>query len=275
MKKGTKIKLILVLLIIISAIIMYFTGTYNYIKIKTINYFESTLNRRGLELIEGTGSLIDKAALSTLNDSGITGQELSFNTIDNAYFRVLEDDEKQLYKQIYANIAAIEKEFKPVVKINKDGLSDVLEAVYNDHPELFWVNTSYSYKYLNEGEVAQITVNFNSTVKNLEEAKEQFNENVNNIITEANTYSSDFYKEKYVHDTLIKMNTYDENEKLNQSAYSAIVKGKTVCAGYSRAFQYIMNKLGIRTYYISGDSSGDHAWNIVELDNEYYNVDLT
>ena len=38
---------------------------------------------------------------------------------------------------------------------------------------------------------------------------------------------------------------------------------------------YIMNKLGIRTYYITGDSSGDHSWNIVELENEYYNVDLT
>ena len=58
-------------------------------------------------------------------------------------------------------------------------------------------------------------------------------------------------KEKYVHDTLIEMNKYDENEKLNQSAYSALVKGKTVCAGYSRAFMYIMNKLGIRTYYIT------------------------
>lgn len=275
MKKKTIFKLIILTIIIISALVVYFTGTYDTFKVKVINYFENTLNRNGLELIKGTGSLIDKATISSLEDSGITGSNYSFNTIDNAYYGILEEQEKELYKQIYANIESIKSNFKPVVDINKDKLDDVVEAVYNDHPELFWVDTNYSYKYINEGQIVQITLNYNSTSKNLDKSKELFNESTNRIIEEASKYSEDYFKEKYVHDSLIQMNKYDENEKLNQSAYSALVTGKTVCAGYSRAFQYIMNKLGIKTYYITGDSSGDHSWNIVELENEYYNVDIT
>ena len=275
MKKKTKNKIIIIIIFILSAFVIYFTGTYDKLKAKTINYFENTFNKSNLKLIQGTGNLIDKASLSTLEDSKITGSNYSFNTIDNAYFRVLEDDEKELYKQIYANIEAVEKYFRPVVNLKKDHIGDVVEAVFNDHPELFWVDTNFSYKYIEKGEVVQIILNYNSTSKNIEKSKETFNQAIEKIVGDANTYSSIYDKEKFVHDTLITNNKYDKNEKLNQSAYSALVKGKTVCAGYSRAFQIIMNKLGIRTYFISGDSNGDHSWNIIELEDEYYNVDLT
>lgn len=275
MKKKIKIKLVIILLLIISALVIFFTGTYDYIKIKAINYFENTVNKTGLELIKGTGSLIDKASLESLEDSGIKGEEYNFNNIDNPYYAILEDDEKRLYKQIYANMIKVEKNFRPVVNVNRDTINDTIEAVFNDHPEIFWINTNYSYKYVSDGKVVQITISYNSTSKNLEESKKIFEDSANKIIDKANTYSTEYLKEKYVHDTLIEMNKYDENEKLNQSAYSALVKGKTVCAGYSRAFQYIMNKLGITTYYIAGDSAGDHSWNIIELENEFYNVDLT
>ena len=275
MKKKLKIKIAIIILLIISALVLFFTGTYDYLKIKVINYFENTVNRTGLELIKGTGSLIDKAALGSLEDSGIKGEEYNFNNIDNPYYAILEDDEKRLYKQIYANMIKKEKNFKPVITVNRDSINDTIEAVFNDHPEIFWINTNYSYKYISDGKVVQMTISYNSTSKNLEESKKIFEESANKIIDKANTYSTIYEKEKYVHDTLIEMNKYDENEKLNQSAYSALVKGKTVCAGYSRAFQYIMNKLGITTYYITGDSAGDHSWNIIELENEFYNVDLT
>ena len=62
---------------------------------------------------------------------------------------------------------------------------------------------------------------------------------------------------------------------MDQSAYSALVNGQSVCAGYARAFQYIMQQLGIPTYYCTGYSGENHAWNIVKLYNDYYNVDTT
>ncbi len=68
---------------------------------------------------------------------------------------------------------------------------------------------------------------------------------------------------------------YDENSDMNQSAYSALVLGRSVCAGYARSFQYLMQQLGIPCYYCTGTSGEDHAWNIIKLDQTYYNVDVT
>ena len=62
---------------------------------------------------------------------------------------------------------------------------------------------------------------------------------------------------------------------MNQSAYSALVLGKTVCAGYARAYQYLLQKLGIPCYYCTGYAGENHAWNIVKLEDTYYNVDVT
>ena len=161
MKKKTIFKLIILVIIIISALILYFTGTYESLKVKAINFFENSLTRKGVELVKGEGGLIDKATIASLEDSGITGSNYNFNSIDNAYYAILEDNEKELYKQIYANIIEVKKSFKPVVDINKDKIGDIVEAVYNDNPDLFWVNTNYSYKYINEGQVVQITLSYN------------------------------------------------------------------------------------------------------------------
>lgn len=63
--------------------------------------------------------------------------------------------------------------------------------------------------------------------------------------------------------------------EMNQSAYSTLVNGRTVCAGYARAFQYLMQQLGVPCYYCTGYAGESHAWNIIRLDDGYYNVDAT
>lgn len=62
---------------------------------------------------------------------------------------------------------------------------------------------------------------------------------------------------------------------MNQSAYSALVYGRTVCAGYARALQYLLQQFDIPCYYVTGYAGENHAWNIVKLDDGYYNVDST
>ena len=90
MTKKKTIKLIVIIILLISVITIYFTGTYDYLKVKTINYFDTLLNKKGLELIKGSGSLIDKANVKGLEDSGIKGENYNFNSIDNAYYAILE-----------------------------------------------------------------------------------------------------------------------------------------------------------------------------------------
>ena len=70
---------------------------------------------------------------------------------------------------------------------------------------------------------------------------------------------------------------YAEDSTDNQNIYSVFVNRRSVCAGYSRAFQYLAGQAGIFSLYVTGtvDQGQSHAWNIVRCDDMYYNVDVT
>ncbi len=208
-------------------------------------------------------------------EMGDTGDGLDFDETYYPYYAMLEDDGQHLYRQIYANANNLFKTFAPVEMLSTGELKDVFSAVYNDHPELFWLDTAYSCQYKGNGECVAIDLKFNAASQDLGTSKSKFKENANQIVTEANKLSDSYAKEKYVHDALIKKASYNLGAAMNQSAYSALVNGQTVCAGYARAFQYLMQQLEIPCFYCTGFAGENHAWNIVELEDGYYNVDTT
>ena len=83
------------------------------------------------------------------------------------------------------------------------------------------------------------------TWDDLDSANQRFDAAAQNLITGAASLDSNYEKEKYVHDALASAVTYDLTADMNQSAYSALVNGKSVCAGYARAYQYLLQQLGI------------------------------
>lgn len=227
------------------------------------------------EFITSKGDLISDKESKELKDTKITGEEYNFNTIYYPYYGMLTENEKKLYKQIYAHMLKVKDSFVPYIEVNVSEVKKTFEALYNDHPEIFWVDTTYTYKYTSSNKCVQIDLSYNDTVKDLENNKKRFNNEVNKIIAGAKKYKTNYEREKYVHDILVTTIKYDKTATMNQSAYSALINKNTICAGYARAFQYILIKLGIPTYYVVGQSTVNHAWNMVKLDDGYYNVDLT
>ncbi|CBW54081.1 Conserved hypothetical protein, predicted lipoprotein [Mycoplasma mycoides subsp. capri LC str. 95010] len=66
----------------------------------------------------------------------------------------------------------------------------------------------------------------------------------------------------------------------NQNAHSALVKKYTVCTGYAKGLKLILDELDIPCRFMEGESSREtrstkHAWNLVQLDNEWYHIDAT
>ncbi len=206
---------------------------------------------------------------------GETGSNLTFDTEMYPYYSIINETQKAVYRQIYANAEAQNKHFAPVEDITANDLKNAFTSVVNDHPELFWVDTAYKYQYTPKGSVADITLVFNVTANDLDSSKAEFQAAAKRITDETYGSYSDYDKEKIVHDTLIGGVKYDRNAPMNQSAYSALVYGRTVCAGYARAFQYVLHQLDIPCYYVTGFAGENHAWNIVKLSDGYYNVDST
>lgn len=194
---------------------------------------------------------------------------------DYPYYNLISQNEKIIYNQIYDNSMKLNEKFHPNIEINITEIKNAFEAFYNDHPEIFWINTNYTFRYNNEKIVKEVVISYNETINNLDYNKELFDSEVNKILSKVNKYKDDYTKEKYIYDYLVNNVKYDKNAKMNQSAFSAIVNKESICAGFSRAFQYLMNKVGIKTFYAVGYSSTNHAWNIVYLNGNYYNVDLT
>lgn len=267
------IGIILIIMIIGSTVLIGKTISTTWDSL--VGYAKNFMNQKtnDLQKLTGTGSLVNSK--DNLKDSKITGEDYVNDNRYYPYYTIIGKKEKKIYQQIYQNIISYQTTFIPVTTIDKNQLETAITAVYNDHPEIFWTDLNYSYKYLKNGEIVQIILTFNHTIETIESSKTSFENAANKIINEANQLSTNYEKEKYVHDVIIKRTVYDKDADLNQSAYSALVYNSSVCAGYSKAFQYIMIKLGIPTYYVSGSAGEDHAWNIIQLADGYYNVDVT
>ncbi len=64
----------------------------------------------------------------------------------------------------------------------------------------------------------------------------------------------------------------DMSDQTTFSPYSILTNGEGICNGYASLLKYTLDHLGIPAEFVSNDP---HAWNIVQLDGEWYQTDLT
>lgn len=194
-----------------------------------------------------------------------------------AYKNLLSAQEISVYNQVYSAILDYDSSlFRLSEPLSESDLEDTMNALFNDHPELYWVNTSYKYAVDSAGIVHKIQLNFGISKSDFNYVQSAYENAVDSIVDGAAVYSSAVDRERYIYDRICSMNTYNECSSMNQSAYSALTSGSSVCAGYARAFQIACLESGIPCYYVTGTSRGEnHAWNIVQIDGKYYNVDPT
>ena len=84
---------------------------------------------------------------------------------------------------------------------------------------------------------------------------------------------SDFEKEIVIIQWLVENCEYEKGDGWeNATAYSCIVNGKAQCSGYADAFLQTAKACGLNARYIYNSS---HAWNLIELDGDWYHVDVT
>jgi len=97
---------------------------------------------------------------------------------------------------------------------------------------------------------------------------------------------TDIGKVVTIYDYITKNVRYDyeglENDMdmLKYSAYGALWERSAVCQGYATLFYRLALTAGLDARVITGIASNgeateNHAWNIVKLDNKYYNLDAT
>lgn len=100
------------------------------------------------------------------------------------------------------------------------------------------------------------------------------------IVEKAKTMPSDIAAERFIHDEICRATAYfDKIEKESLSRYctavGVFIDGKANCQGYADAFCMLSEMYGFNADKLTGIAAGiDHVWNIIELDGEWYSVDV-
>ena len=215
------------------------------------------------------------------------------------FYDQLSDFEKESYSKIYEISKKTPPEFQ--VSVDYDDTTEKLDystlekkiesSSYNiittimyDYPELWWIGSfSYSIQDYNNN-TYKITFKlkpsnskfYNFSVDNFMNLNRKIDTIKIDVMKKINdlNLTTDYAKLRYIHDYLIVKNTYllDESRKHIRNIYGSIVENICVCEGYAEAFQYLALQYNINCIIAR---SATHEWNLVEMNNVWYVVDVT
>ena len=159
----------------------------------------------------------------------------------------------------------------------------VIKAMTDDHPEIFW--TTGTMGYYSDDSTTVIQVYSSCSPEEVDERLSAVRSVANEFYATVPDGLSEFDRELMVHDFLLERVAYDKNVDMvnfdNNSpdiynVYGALVNQVAVCEGYARAFQTLLNGVGVDCVGIMGRSKDQlHMWNAVKLDESWYQADVT
>lgn len=219
----------------------------------------------------------------------LTDEEIMLNTTGMLRFSYarLSEDSRKIYKDIYT-ILLNQADKVSLETTDTEEVDRVFTLVMNDHPELFYV-TGYSVGKLMLKDIV-LSLEFSGTYdKDKDEvsaAKEIIDDYTRECLGQMPS-GSDYEKAKYVYEYIINNTDYELGAEDNQNILSVFKNGKSVCNGYAKATQYLLNKAGIPCLLVSGTAnpwaakdegegkSEGHAWNEAYIDGDWTYLDTT
>ena len=190
------------------------------------------------------------------------------------YFQQLAEDEQTVYREILQGVTDME----PCIRLHAGRDTDtakVYEYLLYDRPELFWCDGSSRMTVYEDH--TELYPGYTCTVSGKDSRQAQIDAAAEQCLSGIGEDSAEYEKIRCVYEYLVETVDYNADAPDNQNIYSALVGRESVCAGYSRAAQFLLGKAGISCIYVTGrvEGQGAHAWNIVRCGGKYYQMDVT
>lgn len=225
--------------------------------------------------------LFSSCALFYLFETDFSDTELIYENQGLYYYDRLNENGRLAYTLIL-NAAGDQPEEIEVPALRSEEFDAVFCAVSYDHPEVLCFDKTSELRQVGKKYFYRPT--YALTSAECAKRTAELNAAADGIVLTLPASLSDYEKELFVHDYLCSVCRYtpeEEGGRLKATAYDALILGKAVCEGYARAAQLLLQRLGIKTYLITGrgvNKDGqveNHMWNIVTLNGENYHVDVT
>lgn len=203
----------------------------------------------------------------------------TLETVSDIYYayHALNTQQQQIYLEILESLTNLETETK-VSTVDKDVLDRIFTCVMNDHPELFYVEGYQYTEYTYGSSVASLTFSgtYSMTDAEVDSCRLLIDREVRECFSHMPQGADEYNTVKYLYEWLIKNTEYDRDVEDNQNICSVFLQGRSVCQGYAKAMQYMLQKADISCLMLTGFTNGErHAWNLVRVNGNYYYLDPT
>ena len=205
--------------------------------------------------------------------------ELKQEQIQSFHYNRLSEPEQKLYGEILYILQECLEDIQ-ISTTDSEEVEKVFQCVLNDHPEIFYVEGYTLTRYALGEELKMVTLSgtYSMTQETIEAKRQFIDSYVNQCFASLPTGEDSQYAiARYIYEYLIENTEYDANAPDNQNICSVFITHRSVCQGYAKATQYLLQKAGIEATLIMGtvQNGEGHAWNLVNLDGENYFMDTT
>lgn len=176
------------------------------------------------------------------------------------------------------------------VNVSQFGLSGEdfqrsMTQFFFNNPELFYVSTAY---YVNKpsenAAVAQVQLIYLYEKDEIPAMVATYEQELAKIVADAPKTGSDFDKILYLHDYFVQNFAYDyeglaaeqatgKNQAIRDT-YRFFTQKIGVCQAYMLGLIAAAEEIGLACIPVTSDGMG-HAWNLVQVDGEWYHIDVT
>lgn len=162
-------------------------------------------------------------------------------------------------------------------------LMDDLSRIQHDMPEMYILSSSIPRSDYSTGMYYARIGYVNTPQKYLSEL-EHLEAIADSILEPIEEGMSTYEKLLILHDGFINWGDYGDMTGADAgNIRGALINKRAVCEGFARAGLFLCQRAGLRCVYVEGqlltssvnETWGNHAWNFVEVDGEWYLMDLT
>lgn len=225
-----------------------------------------------------TGNSISQAQAEQIKDQTDDDQMVTGTGLDGRVQISSRDDLKQVMHQMFDETKELaELEFTGSYVADIDEIFDIHDDLIGD--DAYDIICLEAVSYSNTGNYMTLNFIYNFDVATLKQMKQETRTLLQEAKSKINVSGlSDYEIVCAVNDYLCDTVVYPDKEPYadeSHTAWSAFKYGSAVCDGYSRATKLLLNEFGIECDIVVGDAGGGHAWNLVKLDGNWYQVDVT
>lgn len=198
------------------------------------------------------------------------------------YFSKLDSKEKDIYKVIYYGLKNFDENIKTTPK-NLD-VKKIFNMVLYDNPEFFYINPC-RYSFIKSFKNITIIPEYIYTKKEAKEIKLKIDSVTKPILNKLKSIPQSLERERYIHKYIINDIKYKYTISADDidahTIVGSFIHKKAVCDGISKAFKYLCDKSKISSNIVEGNAITkdnnfeSHAWNMVEIDKNWYHIDVT